>query len=564
MKPFKPVCALFASNENERGQIAVITAIFAPVAAMMAALAIDTGAISAQKRELQGLADMAAIAAASNLKAPEKAAWLVLSDNGYGEMAPGQGEDQDRPTSGVTAKVETGHYTSDPAIAHDARFQPGATPYNAARVSLASPPRRYFDFIGTSRSSLDVWGTAVISAEASLSVGSRLASLDDGLLNTLLGDLTGARVSLSAMSYDALLEADIDLFDCLAWLADDLALSGVTYDDILKADIPLSALLEAMSETVTGQPLAAQSLRLMAQTGSGSLLVDLDRLIDLGKAGRLRPGQNPPAAVTNLKALNMLMAGAMLANGGKQVELDLAADLPGLVSLTASLDIGERPQGTAWFSLEGPHRAKVSTSQLVLNIEAGVGGGGLLSHADIRLPLHIDLASAEAAVTDIECVPGEAVPRRIRVDARPSVARVRLADIEGTGSSKSYGPARLVRTRLLKVSAFADVDVANPDAEQLSFLRHEIGGVAKTVETQQALTGTVSSVLTTLDYDIELAGLSLGTGSLIRSHLAALLGDLAGPLDSVVFNLTSSLGLGLGEADIWVHHGRCNPPALVQ
>lgn len=112
MKPFKPVCALNANGRDERGQIAVITAIFAPVAAMMAALAIDTGAISAQKRELQGLADMAAIAAASNLKEPEKAAWLVLSDNGYGEMAPGRGEDRDRPTSGVTVKVETGYQRS--------------------------------------------------------------------------------------------------------------------------------------------------------------------------------------------------------------------------------------------------------------------------------------------------------------------------------------------------------------------------------------------------------------------------------------------------------------------
>lgn len=565
MKRLRLIGALFERERGQEGQIAVIAAIFAPVAAMMAALAIDTGAISSQKRELQGLADMAAIAAASNLETPEAAAMLVLSDNGYGGASVGGDGDTVRATGGLLLRVETGRYSADPAIAHDARFQPDALPLNAARVSLATPPRRYFDFIGGARKTLDVDGTAVISAEASISVGSRLASLNEGLLNQLLEELTGARVNLSVMSYDALLDADIDMLDCLSALADELSLTAGTYDDILRADIPFATFLDAMAESVTGRPLAAQSLRLMAQSaGAGSVRIDLDRLIDLGPAGRLPVGKRPPAAAVSVKALNMLTAGAMTANGDRQVELDLSGDVPGLLTLDASLDIGERPQGMAWFSMEGPHKATVTTSQLTLHVEASLGGGGLLSNASVRLPIHIDLASAEATVSDIECVPGEPTPRRVKLAVRPSIARIRLAERTGSAARPSYEPATLVQTRLLSVSAFADVDAANPEARTLAFQRHEIGGDPKTVDTQDALRGAVSSALSGLDYDVELAGLNLGTSSLVRSHIAALLGELARPLDAVVFNLTSSLGIGLGEADVWLHESRCNPPVLVQ
>lgn len=463
-------------SRHDSGQIAIITALVAPVAAVMTAFVIDLGSMSTQKRELQGLVDMAAIAAASKLETPEAAARLVLSDNGYAGIGGELDEELERATGGANIRVETGRFSFDPDVPHDDRFQSGVTPYNAARVYLAASPERYFDFIGGKRKSLDVSGTAVISTEAAISVGSRLASLDGGFLNAMLSELTGAEISLSAMSYDALLDANVDLMDSLDWLADDLQLSALTYNELLALDVPFASFVEAMAETTTGGPLASQSLRTISQENDlAELSIELNTLIDLGRAERLPLGKRPPGAAIELKALNLLTASAVAANGEQQLDLDLSAGVPGLVALTATLDLGERPQGTSWFSLTGPYGQTVTTAQLRLNIEASIGGGELLSFATVRLPIQIDLASAEATIAEIDCAPGEALPRRVRVDVKPSIARLRISEPSSSGEATS-SPATLVRTRLLKVSAFADVNAGNRNEERLYFARHEIGG----------------------------------------------------------------------------------------
>ena len=58
--------------------------------------------------------------------------------------------------------------------------------------------------------------TATIGGEtprAMISIGSRLARLDDGVANQLIGGLTGSKVSLSAMDYRRLIDLDINLLE---------------------------------------------------------------------------------------------------------------------------------------------------------------------------------------------------------------------------------------------------------------------------------------------------------------------------------------------------------------
>ena len=183
----------------------------------------------------------------------------------------------------------------------------------------------------------------------------------------------------------------------------------------------------------------------------------------------------------------------------------------------------------------------------------------------VQLPVHVDLASAEARITAIECYPAEKTPRRVKVSARPSIARVRIAEpVGGDIFSTSFQPADIVRTRLLRVRAYADTDAGNPEAKTLTFNQADFGGNPKTVETDSALRGALSSAIANLDYDIELVGLQLLSPVLIQNTVAGLVSELARPVDELVFSLTSSLGLGLGEADIWVHAANCNPATLVQ
>lgn len=561
LSPVRPLKELARSRA---GNVAVITAAFAPIAAMMAAMAIDTGAISTQKRALQGHADMAALVAASDLLNAERVAQAYLADNGRTgiEIARSEGGEEVRSTAGATMRVETGRYTADKSLSASERFIVGQEPLNAARVSLSEPQHRFFDFLGASSKPVDVTGVAVISSEAGISVGSRLARLEGGILNDLLSALLGAEVSLSAMSYEALLDVEVDMIDCIEWLAEDLELTAVTYSDVLETNIGLEDLLSAMAETAGENVLARQALRTLADDARGDArTLRLGELIELGRIEPRALGDPSAAAGVSLNALPMLMASAMVANGENQIDLALSARAGQLVHVDATLVIGERPQGQSWFALSGLPGETVSTAQLRLSVVAEIGGGRLLSNALVRLPIHIDLASADARITDIACKQGQREAERVQVAVKPSIARLRIAEIEESGRVQS---AKILDGRLIQIEAFADVQAANPDDTQLRFLRHEIGGGPKTAGTNKALEGLLSSAITNLDYEIDVVGLQLLSDAYIASILSSLFSDLAAPLDRLVFSLTSALGLGLGEADVWVHTASCNAPVLVQ
>ena len=561
LNPVRPLKELAGSRA---GNVAIITAAFAPIAAMMAAMAIDTGAISTQKRALQGHADMAALVAASDLLNAERVAQAYLADNGRTgiEIARSEGGEEVRSTAGATLRVETGRYTADKSLSVSERFIVGQEPLNAARVSLSEPQHRFFDFLGGSSKPVDATGVAVISSEAGISVGSRLARLEGGILNDLLSALLGAEVSLSAMSYEALLDVEVDMIDCIEWLAEDLELTAVTYADVLETNIGLEDLLSAMAETVGENVLARQALRTLADAARGDArTLRLGELIELGRIAPRALGDPSAAAGVSLNALPMLMASAMVANGENQIDLALSARAGQLVHVDATLVIGERPQGQPWFALSGLPGETVSTAQLRLAVVAEVGGGRLLSNALVRLPIHIDLASADARIADIACKQGQREAERVQVAVKPSIARLRIAEIEESGRVQ---PAKILDGRLIQIEAFADVQAGDPEDTQLRFLRHEIGGSPKTAGTNEALEGLLSSAITNLDYEIDVVGLQLLSDAYIASILSSLFNDLAAPLDRLVFSLTSALGLGLGEADVWVHTASCSAPVLVQ
>jgi uncharacterized membrane protein len=550
-----------------RGNVAVTTAVFAPVAAMMAALAIDTGAIATQKRALQGHADMAALVAAANLQKAEGAARAYLSDNGRSsiEIPREEGAEEVRSTTGIAMRVETGRYTADRSRPVSERFVAGGEPLNAARVSLSEPQHRLFEFLGRSPKPLDVSGVAVVSAEAGISVGSRLARLEGGIVNGLLSELLGVEIGLSAMSYDALLDVDIDMIDCLEWLADDLELTALTYEDVLSTSIGLEHLLSAMAETASDSALASQALRSLSRDAArNQRTLKVGEIIELGRIAPRALGDPPAGTGVRLEALPLLMASAITANGSNQIDLGLSAQAGRLVDIDASLVIGERPKGQSWFALSGLPGETVSTAHMRLSLTAEIGAGRLLSDALISLPVHIDLASADARVTDIVCEPGEREPKRVNVAVRPSIARLRIADISGSGASERVKPAHILNGRLIQIDAFADIQAANPNDTQLRYMHYEIGGDPKTAGTDRALEGLLSSAITDLHYDIDVIGLQLLSDAHIASILSGLFSELSAPVDRLIFSLTSALGLGLGEADVWVHTASCNAPVLVQ
>ena len=67
---------------DRQANIAVMTALSAPVALALAAVAIDEASIYTERREAQAMVDLAAITAASNITNVNTAVVTTLTDNG--------------------------------------------------------------------------------------------------------------------------------------------------------------------------------------------------------------------------------------------------------------------------------------------------------------------------------------------------------------------------------------------------------------------------------------------------------------------------------------------------
>ncbi|WP_158085738.1 TadG family pilus assembly protein [Henriciella aquimarina] len=560
---------------NHSGNTAMIIAMFAPIAAIMAALTVDTSVMASQKREMQGLADISAIAAVSDIDNARGVALRTLADNGFGGVNREQSHDGklDRKTRRKLrhhVTVQTGHYQPDPKRGYSERFVPSETAPNAVRVTLKEKSGKYFAFFDPRHRSISATGIAAVTAEAGVTVGSRLLSLNDGLLNKLLSGLTGSTIDLTVMDYRGLADADVDLLKTFEALASDLDLSAVTYDDVLEADVSLADYARAIAAASEDSVNATAALGKLARSPDlAQLTVPLSALFDLGSVGTVDLGSPTKGLDLNAKAMQMLMAGAVLSNGANQIDIDLGADVPGLAALRASLLVGERPKSASWFSFSQEKRAIVSTVQTRLFLKASVGGDGLLSHEIIHLPVHLEIASAEAEITNIVCRSGEKEPDRVDVAVRPGILTLRIADheddIESFNDVPRFEPANILSTRLVNVRAQAQSKMVSSDWQTLRFYKDDIGsGTPKTVGSRDVLQEALESAVRDLELDVDLRIVSLASPELIGSIVGAVLAEAAKPLDDVLFNLTSVLGIGLGEADIWVHDARCNRAVLVQ
>ncbi|MCC7266267.1 MAG: hypothetical protein IT546_02885 [Caulobacteraceae bacterium] len=519
------------------------------------AVAVDLGAMFLQARKLQGMADLAAISAADDLTGAQAAAEATVAANGW-------------PSGAVATQVSTGVYAPDPEKAADARFAAGAAPPNAARVTLRAPAQLFFArlLIGDRPVEIARTGTAARAELASFSIGSRLASLNGGVANALLSGLTGSEVNLSVMDYEALLKADVQLFDYLDALSTDLQLDGASYDEVLRTRIsglqalgPLARLLDDQ-----GEDRAAAAVRALAQA-TGDLPVDLKGLFDLGPYGAQ---DRAAGAGVALNALGLTNAMLQLAGGERQVKLDLGAGVPGLADVDVWLAVGEPPAGSAWLAITDSREVIVRTAQTRLYVEAKTPASGLLAlagAAQVKLPLIVEAASAEARLHALNCA-----GRSGELSVRPSVGFAAIGEVDVSRLDDFQQPltvsrAQLITTPLLKASALARADLGGETWKTVAFAGTDIeGGVTKTVATDDIVRASVSSLLGGLDLRVDLLGLGivLGQGP-VTSLLRAVLQTLAAPLDGVVNSLTSLLGVGLGEADVRMNGISCRPAVLV-
>lgn len=546
----------------------MMTALSMPVAVVLAAIAIDEASLYIEKREVQALADLAAISAAANLARAEDAVLATLEDNGMAGAVIARRGNVGPTAEGATVTVTPGRYVASSSMTVDARFQAGGQPYNAVRVTLRRLGTRYFAASLIDPPLIAAQGVASLSAQAAFSIGSRLASVNDGILNAVLGALVGGNLALDVMDYRALIDADVELFSFLDALSTRVGITAGTYKDVLGASATVGQIASALASVPGTDPQARLAVRTIADRAGSTARIALASLVDLGPAGGLALGNHPAGLGVRAGIMDILAAGAVLANGERQIEIDLGAKVPGLLSTKLALAIGERPQSSPWLAL-GENGTVVRTAQTRLFLETRLGLKVLpiLDLLEIRLPIYVEVAFAEARLADITCPAGRP---NVSVAARPGIFELRIADINSgnfLNRPLPNGRAEIARLPAVKVTAQLAVTSSNMDFQRLDFNQSDISERrTRTVDTRNFTQSLIASLIGKPGaLKVEVIGLDLlGLGNILLPALKIALEPVGATVDTLLQNVLSALGIRLGEADIRVNGVSCGHSVLVQ
>ena len=529
-----------------------VTMLFAGGFVMLAgsaAFAVDTGSLYLEKRRLQGVADAAALSAANSQSADAAARQA---------MAANQASDAN------IEKLERGTYSADSTVAPAARFVASGDG-NAVRLVMGRDVPLFFGKFLTGRPTarVSVTATAARVDLASFSIGSRLASVSGGLPGQLLSGLAGTELNLNVMDAQGLVTADVDLLAFIDALRTQASLQGLTFGETLATNVSLPKALNALA-AATGNSSAQSALRGIAARVP-PVTVQLSKIIDLGPlSGETKTDPSRPIEADSYALVREML---QIATGKRQVDLDLAAGVPGLLSTKVSLAIGERPAQSPWLAVAKDRSVKVRTAQTRLYVDTKVGGAGLLGAASIHLPLFVELAKAEASLRSISCpTPATAT---VGLDVTTSAGQVAIGDVD-TASLGNFGTAITPRrTTLVKVLLLAEVtgqsnvNLGGAGAQQVTFTAQEIAaGKTHTVSTNAIAAGVAASLVRDMDLQVNTLGIGINL-SLVTAAVGTVLQGAAAPLDSLLGSLTGLLGVSVGQADVRVNGLRCGKPILV-
>jgi uncharacterized membrane protein len=372
-------------------------------------------------------------------------------------------------------------------------------------------------------------------------------------------------VSLSVVDYNGLASARVDALAFLDALALEMNLEVGSYDDLLQTDASAGDIAAALAKLTSGAEKAV--LTTLSLAGDGSK-VPLKKLFDLGRYGRLALESAGAVVGADLSVLEILSAAAALADGDRQVWINLGGHIPGIAALSVELVIGEPTQGGGWFAI-GPIDTVVRTAQVRLRVEAKFLGGLVLQSGVVNLPLWLDVAHSEARIAGATCPDREHPNGTAQIAVLPgtlnmAIGKVSNAQMQNFSATLPVTPVRILDALLLHIDGSAHVQVKQTTPVLLDFSSSDIGASRlKTARTTTIVTSLGQSLLTNLNLNVSVLGLGLSPVSVLTQTVKTLIAPIAAPLDSIVNTLLMTLGLGVGEADVRVYGVRCLTPVLV-
>lgn len=582
---------------DESGAVAIVVALLLTVLLGFAAFGIDLGAMYRDKAQLQARSDLAALGAVLHVEDADAHARMILDRNRLG------------PENLQT--MQFGRFRRDPSMAPGDRFlplDPGSDGINAVAIDVAGSAPLHFSrlFLGGDSVPLAVASTATRTQGASFTLGSRLAALDGGVLNALLSEALGASVALTALDYTALAAADLTLLSFVDALALRGGLEAANYHDIATAALQLPTLLAALSDTQAG---ATAALLLSLADLAPPVSVPLDRVVGFPDPA-LGLTVSDFLGMTQVSALDLVMATADVVTAGRAVDLDLAVALPGLLALDTALLVQEREAQSGWVAVAEP-RATLHTAQTRLKLDldlaptllGGLGSG--VTALALELPVYVELANATVELTDVNCRPTAPTDEVARFSTATlstgASGGTRVAELfigafpaQDFNAAQPLGPASLghadfldlalvialpllpdIRIGLMTLQIRAHLPLGTTATESVGFTAAEVEAQdnVRSFGAAAPVSGAVAALLGPGNISVRVkpahAGLVSGlVASLVNSVLSLLTdtlgGSLAGLVGGVLDQVLAALGLRLGEADLTLVGLNCEMVRLVR
>lgn len=529
----------WSRHRGEQGAVAIVVALVVCfVAIPLAAVAVDLGVQRVARRDMQSLADMAAMDLARQLDGRAKSAYVMSNLT----AAANDSITRNSSTVGSAPVLAIKLGTTDPAkYGTSGYFTESASSGIPTAVQVTASTDVSFGLMGGTGAATRT-AVAMSKADACFSVGSYAAMVRSGK-GSLLGPLLGDALNTTVVGYEGLATASVSLLG----LATELGAGSL--DQLLDLkDVTLSRLYLASAKALEregGTTAQVDLLKSLAARVGGLPPVDILEIIALEQG-------NGAALDAGLNVLNLLATSAFVSNGTNALAIpNLALNL-GLANLSSSLTLIEKPRTAC-----GSVGTRTETSQLNLEL-----GGDLLNLPNIGLlkaqasmSLHLELAKAWATLDKVVCGPGTTIgPEGVDVSVASALSQLTL---------KVPVTLKTLGLPLLKV------DVVLTTTKPSQTRTAEIRVLPDTYDTAKPTgSGVALSGLHVQKLNVEVLGiLPLPLDLLLGDVVSLIVNPLVQTLDTVLLGpLSNLLGLNLGGADIFLHQPikpTCNAAKLI-
>jgi uncharacterized membrane protein len=548
----------------QRGSIAIMAAICLSIMVILLS-SIDIGYLFYMKRDLQKVADLAALAGAQQLvstpltgnptacvatDAPVLAAIGNAQTNGFSTAAPNKMANVIAVTCGLWDPVANlalaPNYFSAP---------PAGTQLNAVKVVVTQTVPAFFGLGGRTLNAQAIASGSSPIAAFSLGTGLLTLCSGSGSLSALLvNSLLGSNVCLNAVSYSGLLGAQVSLLQVLTNLNANIGSISAVAD----TQITLAQLINASIKGLSPVQVANINTDLVnLTTGAlGGTLLKIGDILDLSAA-------NGVAALdTQINILDLLNVGALqVANKNNFLSSNININLGVLGQVVLQLSLIDAPK----MAVGGPGATATSAQlRLAINVQALTLFPG---YSAVQLPVYVYLAAGSARLNSLQCN----APQSANFDIKTSTAGICVAKGQTLSSSPSSCPSDMATNPSSRFDAIAGVlnlgINVSPITTYPSVTLYPPPSTSNSITVGSSLQDILGGVIQPQKFWVGLDADPLGLLSGLLTTLLGTLGTLLNPLLSgvgaLLDQLTSLLGVNLGLSTLNLYSISCGNVKLV-